>query len=139
MPGAAWDGGAARSAPARRARTVAIQGVRRIGVGWLGRPAPAPGHLLVYPLEPAVRRPERARKAPGQRWRLATERGVWTDERLTESFELLRAEMAEMRSDIRDVRGEIRDLRLEVRGILLVLVTGLLGILGILAANSLGA
>ena len=57
------------------------------------------------------------------------ERTVWTDERLTESFDLLRA-------DIADVRADIRALRQEVRAILLVLVTGLLAIL---AANSLGA
>jgi hypothetical protein len=57
------------------------------------------------------------------------ERTVWTDERLTESFDLLRADIAELRADM-------RALRLEVRAILLVLVTGLLGIL---AASSLGA
>ena len=54
------------------------------------------------------------------------ERMEWTDERLTESFDLLRADIADLRGEM---RTEIRDLRMEIRAIMLVLVTGLLGLL----------
>jgi hypothetical protein len=43
------------------------------------------------------------------------DRTTWTDERLSDSFELLRADHADMRADMRELCNELRNFRTEMR------------------------
>jgi hypothetical protein len=75
------------------------------------------------------------------------ERTTWTDERLSDSFQLLRADLGELHADMRELRNEMRNFRTEMREELreihrqlfvgaMGMVVALIGVLGGIVATA---